>query len=114
MAYSEEERAKIIQYHLASGNSVCKTSREFGINGSMTLSRWLKKLEDSKKNAIFAGENQIVEPMQEQKEQDLQRRIIELEAALKHEQMKNLALNTMIDIAEEQGIQIRKKSGAKQ
>ena len=27
---------------------------------------------------------------------------------------KNLALNTLIDIAESQGIQIRKKSGAKQ
>ena len=27
---------------------------------------------------------------------------------------KNLALNTLIDIAEEQGIKIRKKSGAKQ
>jgi len=28
--------------------------------------------------------------------------------------VKNLALNVMIDIAEEQGIRIRKKSGAKQ
>ena len=46
---------------------------------------------------------------------DAQRRQIEkLEKQLKYSQDKVLALNTLIDIAEEQGIRIRKKSGAKQ
>ena len=44
----------------------------------------------------------------------LQKQIQKLEADLKKSQDKNLALNVMIDIAEEQGIRIRKKSGAKQ
>lgn len=44
----------------------------------------------------------------------LEKRIQDLEKLLKHSQLKNRALETMIDIAEEQGIQIRKKSGAKQ
>ena len=34
-------------------------------------------------------------------------------SALKETQDKNVALNVLIDIAEEQGIKIRKKSGAK-
>ena len=46
---------------------------------------------------------------------EAQRRQIEkLEKQLKYSQDKVLALNTLIDIAEEQGIRIRKKSGAKQ
>jgi predicted nucleic acid-binding Zn-ribbon protein len=45
---------------------------------------------------------------------EAQRRQIEkLEKDLKRSQDKNVALNTLIDIAEEQGIKIRKKSGAK-
>ena len=46
---------------------------------------------------------------------ETQRKQIEkLEKQLKYSQDKVLALNTLIDIAEEQGIRIRKKSGAKQ
>ena len=46
---------------------------------------------------------------------EAQRKQIEkLEKQLKYSQDKNLALNTLIDIAEEQGLKIRKKSGAKQ
>jgi hypothetical protein len=44
----------------------------------------------------------------------LRRRVKELEERLRFSELQNLALNTMIDIAEEQGIDIRKKSGAKQ
>ena len=45
---------------------------------------------------------------------EAQRKQIEkLEKELKYSQDKNVALNVLIDIAEEQGIRIRKKSGAK-
>ena len=44
----------------------------------------------------------------------MERLIHKLEADLKKANDKNLALNTLIDIAEERGIKIRKKSGAKQ
>ena len=45
MAYSKEERERIIQYHLTSGNSLSRTSKEFGIGGSMTLAKhYLKKV----------------------------------------------------------------------
>ena len=44
----------------------------------------------------------------------LQKQVSRLEAQLKRSEDKNLALNTMIDIAETKGIRITKKSGAKQ
>ena len=46
---------------------------------------------------------------------EAQRKQIEkLEKDLKYNKDKVFALNTLIDIAEEQGIRIRNKSGAKQ
>ena len=44
----------------------------------------------------------------------LRQRLREVESDLHHAKLQNLALNTLIDIAEQQGIKIRKKSGAKQ
>ena len=46
---------------------------------------------------------------------ETQRKQIEkLEKQLKYSQDKNLALNTLIDVIEEQGIKVRKKAGVKQ
>jgi RNase H-fold protein (predicted Holliday junction resolvase) len=50
-----------------------------------------------------------------QKQEELQKRIKELEKQLEFAQMKNIALETLIDVAEEQlSVPIRKKAGAKQ
>ena len=45
---------------------------------------------------------------------ELEAEIKRLTKELEWAKLQNKALNTMIDIAESQGIQIRKKSGAKQ
>ena len=45
---------------------------------------------------------------------EVQRKQIEkLEKQLKYSRDKNLALNTLIDVIEEQGVKVRKKAGAK-
>lgn len=67
----------------------------------------------------FAPEIPITLPLMTEKErqkiQALQKRLKDLEQQLEDAQMKNIALETMIDIAEEQlRIPIRKKSGPKQ
>jgi uncharacterized FlaG/YvyC family protein len=46
--------------------------------------------------------------------EQLQKQLAKLEKQLKFERDRNYALNVLIDIAEEQGIKIRKKSGVKQ
>jgi uncharacterized FlaG/YvyC family protein len=45
--------------------------------------------------------------------EQLQKQLEKLEKQLQFEKDRNLALNTLIDICEEQGIRIRKKSGVK-
>lgn len=57
----------------------------------------------------------VMTEKEKQKLEAAQKRLKELEKQLEHAQMKNIALETMIDIAEEQlKIVIRKKSGPKQ
>ena len=46
--------------------------------------------------------------------EQLQKQLCKLERQLKFERDRNHALNVLIDIAEEQGIPVRKKAGAKQ
>ena len=54
-------------------------------------------------------------PEEKQEKGALERRVKELEKALEQAKFKNIAIETMIDIAEEQlKISIRKKSGPKQ
>ena len=71
---------------------------------------WLKQ---------YASDIPLTLPVMTEKEKQklaaAHKRLKELEKQLEHAQMKNIALETMIDIAEEQlRITIRKKSGPKQ
>ena len=47
-------------------------------------------------------------------DEELEAEVKRLRSELEWAQLQNKALNTLIDIAESRGIQIRKKSGAKQ
>ena len=81
----------------------------YGIQGRSTVLRWLKKygtLDWSNPGSLLMSKSKIQTPEQ---------RIKELEALLDKERKKNLFLNTMVDIAEEElGIDIRKKSSTEQ
>ena len=57
----------------------------------------------------------VMTEKERQKTEALQKRLKEAEQQLEHAQMKNIALNALIDIAEDKlKISIRKKPGAKQ
>ena len=56
---------------------------------------------------------QSPQPDQSATIEQLQKQLAKLEKQLKFERDRNYALNVLIDIAEEQGIKIRKKSGVK-
>jgi transposase len=84
---------------------------DFGNNSAeQTLYRWMKWYNPS---------IPVTLPVMSEKErlklEALQKQVKELERQLENAQMKNVALETMIDVAEEQlKIKIRKKSGPKQ
>ena len=122
------KRSICIEY-MQSGMSRKEISMKYNLPSVNTLSSWINScvspLEIHEKCASLPREtvetdtdmsNQKVHQVVDQDALiETQRKQIEkLEKQLKYSQDKVLALNTLIDIAEEQGIRIRKKSGAKQ
>jgi hypothetical protein len=78
--------------------------------GRILISSWRKK---------YASDIALTLPVMTEKErqkiQELQKQLKKMEKQLEDAQMKNIALETMIDVAEDQlKISIRKKSGPKQ
>ena len=80
------------------------------LNGDVLIHTWRKK---------YAPEMVLDLPVMTEKEKQkleaLQKQVKAMEKQLEDAQMKNIALNTLIDVAEEKlRINIRKKPGAKQ
>ena len=130
--FSRSLRRSICIEYMQSGMSRKEIALKYDLPSTNTLSSWinscLSPLEIHEKCASLPPVTvQMDSDMAKEKQEkpmdvsamstliEAQRKQIEkLEKQLKYSQDKNLALNTLIDIAEEQGIKIRKKSGAKQ
>lgn len=87
---------------------------DFGWKNDQTarsiLGRWIKAYSPSIPVTL-----PVMSEKEKQRLECLQKQVKELEKQLENAQMKNVALETLIDVAEEQlKIQIRKKSGPKQ
>lgn len=121
------KRAIAIEY-MQSGLKRADICIKYGIERESTLSSWihscLSPLEIREKCVSLPPVNQtsdgnmaedvtLTSSEQLSRIELLEKQILKLEKELKKSRDKNLALNTLIDIAEEQGIRIRKKSGAK-
>ena len=127
--FSRSLRRSICIEYMQSGVSRKEIALKYNLPSVNTLASWinscLSPLEIHEKCASLPLETvQMDNEMAKEEVHNVaeltalveaQRKQIEkLEKQLKYSQDKNLALNTLIDIAEEQGIKIRKKSGAKQ
>ena len=108
------DRLAILHEYETSDLTGAEIARKYGLNSGSTISTWKSRLYNSKKSSTFAGENKSSRAMEDAERQQLLAQIAGLRHQLEKSEMEKLALNTLIDIAEEQGIQIRKKSGAKQ
>ena len=115
--YTLEERLQIIKEYETSSLSGTEVARKYGLNSRNVIAMWRYRLQDSKKGSIASGNDTKVvgdKPMAEKTKAQLEAELAQVKKDLEWAKLQNKALNTLIDIAEEQGIQIRKKSGAKQ
>ena len=116
-SYNDAEKLQIIEEYMNSGESMETFQAKFGM-GHCTLSRWMTKFGLSNTSQKQFNEmKKVVErsPEKSLRELTLEAKVAQLEKKLKEEQLKSMAYSTMIDVAEEGlGIDIRKKSGAKQ
>lgn len=107
--YKPSEKRSVVRA-VESGMSVREATTVFGINSTTVVRSWLKQL--NAENHELSGTMAIPKPQTDiLKNQDIKA----LQQQLAESELKVRALETMIDIAEEQlKIDIRKKSGAKQ
>ncbi len=108
------ERLAIIHDYETSDLTGVEIAHKYGMKSASTISTWKNRLQNPKKSSTFAARKESKRMMGDAERQELQSQIADLRRRLHESEMQNIALNTLIDIAEEQGIQIRKKSGAKQ
>lgn len=124
--YTEEFQRMVTKAYYASNKSLVKIGKEFNVNPA-TVFHWSKRYRSDYQESVAVRQEistfQSVintEPEMKKKKEKLspeqmEQRIIELEAQLKQEQMRSITLDKMIDVAEQElQIPIRKKSGAKQ
>ena len=122
------KRSICIEY-MQSGKSRQEIAMKYGLPSTNLLSSWihscLSPFEIHEKCASLPRETVQMDNEMAKEEThsaaelsalvEAQRKQIEkLEKDLKYSQDKNLALNTLIDVIEEQGIKVRKKAGVKQ
>jgi transposase len=108
-SFKLSEKRSVIRA-VESGMNVREAAVAFGIGNVVLIQRWIQKY--SRENAELAIN---LPPLKEKKKKPSLAEQQSLEQQLAQAQLKIHALETMIDIAEEQlKIDIRKKSGAKQ
>ena len=127
--FSRSLKRSICIEYMQSGKSRKEIAMKYGLPSTNLLSGWIQSclspLEIHEKCASLPPETiQMDNDMAKEELRSVaeltalveaQRKQIEqLEKQLKYSQDKNLALNTLIDVAEEHGLKIRKKSGVKQ
>lgn len=110
----KEKREEILVAYLTGENSVEELANYYKVNAN-TLRGWIKRYRHSQIVVSLHPESKPAEDMaRKQKESEKPAEVLALEARIRELELQNLALNTLIDVAERNGIEIRKKSGAKQ
>ncbi len=115
--YSDDFKYQVVQEYLSSDLTQEELLKKYSIGGNSSISKWMRKfglLDEPVKRkthhtTMKKGKKKSPEEI------TLEAKVKELEWSLEHEKLRSLALDTMIDIAENKlNISIRKKSGTKQ
>ena len=115
--FTDELKLQVVQEYLNTNASQEEINKKYSISNKNSITKWMRKFD------LKAPSEQQIElqrAMGKQKEKtayelELEAKVKKLAQQLDHQELKALALSTMIDIAErELKISIRKKSGAKQ
>jgi transposase len=113
----DEVKYKVVQEYLQTSIRKKDLMHKYGIRGENCILNWMRKfgLSYPTKDQLNLNNQVTKESGKTPREQELEQRLKTLEKDLAYEKLRTRALNTLIDIAEEElKVSIRKKSGAKQ
>ena len=109
----KEKRDEIVAAYLGGENSYEELGNYYGVN-PQNIRMWVCRHRKSKNVVSLQADTKPLEDMARKKKEEKSPEVLLLEARIRELALQNLALNTLIDVAERNGIEIRKKSGAKQ
>ena len=109
----KEKKAEIISAYLTGDNSYEELGKYYNVEPS-TIRTWVSRYRRQKNVVSLQTDTKPLEDMARKKKEEKSPEVLQLEARIRELELQNLALNTLIDVAERNGIDIRKKSGAKQ
>jgi len=109
----KEKRDEIVAAYLGGENSYEELGKYYNVE-PQTIKVWVSRYRKSKNVVSLQADTKPLEDMARKKKEEKTPEVLLLEARIRELELQNLALNTLIDVAERNGIDIRKKSGAKQ
>ena len=109
----KEKRDEILAAYFNGENSYEELGKYYGVAPN-TICSWVCRFRKRKNVLSLQPDSKPVEDMARKKKEEKSPEVLALEARVRELELQNLALNTLIDVAERNGIEIRKKSGAKQ
>ena len=109
----KEKRDEIVAAYLGGENSYEELGKYYNVDPKIIMV-WVSRYRKSKKVVSLQADTKPLEDMARKKKEEKSPEVLALEARIRELELQNLALNTLIDVAERNGINIRKKSGAKQ
>ena len=109
----KEKRDEIVAAYLGGENSYEELGKYYNVE-PQTIKVWVSRYRKSKNVVSLQADTNPLEDMARKKKEEKTPEVLLLEARIRELELQNLALNTLIDVAERNGIDIRKKSGAKQ
>lgn len=116
--YSLEERLMIIKEYETSSLTALELAKKYGLHSRSIIAVWRNRYANSKKSINFAPENDtsVVEEtrMVDKSKAELEAELAKVKKELEWSRLETKALEVLIEVAEKQGINIRKKAGAKQ
>lgn len=119
--YSEEFKLSVIRDYYSSGMSKYACMKKYRLSSDVLLNSWLRHYGEAENSISFPEVSPKDEDMSnrskasyQDENQQLKKRIKELEKALEYSRLETQVRDMLIDKAEEYfDINIRKKSGAK-
>lgn len=115
--FPDELAYQIVQEYLSTDISQSELKKKYNFGGNGNIYRWMCKFGVTKPNTEEINLSRVMSQEKESnpRERELELKISKLEDELQREKFKALALNTLIDVAENDlKIEIRKKPGARQ
>jgi transposase-like protein len=111
--YPKSLRYEIVRVYLTGNNSYAELAKIYNVPIS-NIRTWVMRYRKSKNVVSLQADTNPFEEMARKKKEEKPADVLALEARVRELELQNLALNTLIEVAERNGIEIRKKSGAKQ